>query len=701
MARGIADPEESTDSGAVASEKVKDENPASEASKASAGKAKARKTAKDQPKPADAKADDAKADKTGKAEKANQDARARKAAADSGTAKAAAHARTVMQHRHLRIGFAMTAAIGVELAGAAGLVAGALLPWEWDEPLLGRIDQPGVVTQVLVGLTLVGLLLAWVLRSPKARVRLRIALLLPAAAVAVLAVALTLLADHGARDAGGLVTAIGAVLVIGGAVGWLVGLRRLRVLFPFGLADARRKGYGNLAAVRRAQFIGGPAGAVVGVAVVGGALLVLPGWLATEDSQTASSLALGAEPPAAGGAPAWELELPATAREERAFGAKSTPHGLVVDELQGVRGVDPRTGDERWHWRDEAYERVATALTDGGATVVLGLRYDGEGGRDRVVGLDSATGELRWSRFDADLVTAMSSVIVTPPEGDWFVVPEQAEQPPDAAARAPVSLLAVGSDDGEVRWRTQETADCQFTAVDADSPGVIVTTEDCTQEDGTSRCIVTGLNAETGEATWTWPAEGAVSGCQTTATPDLVVIRHEAGEPGEDGSPPPPAGVALNPADGTQTWAVEPDENGEVRGLVNPTVFAGMVVGTEFADDGQGGGHAVLVIREASDGSLRSEVDLPAGRAIDVARVNDGLVAIPLYEPTTGTVSLVEFDIAAETVRSESPIITGTAEGTVQWLAISVGPETLTVDTLIAGGANPEAPEFTMRVSGW
>lgn len=672
----------------MASEKVKDEHPASEASPESAGSTKA---------------DSSKESSSPKQSSSRKESsRARKAAADSGTAKAAAHARTVMQHRHLRIGFAMTAALGVELAGAAGLIAGALLPWEWRDRLLGRIDQPGVITQVLVGLTLVTVLLAWVLRPPRARARLRMAVVVFAAAAAVFAVALTWRAEYGGRGAGGLVTAVGAVLVLGGAVGWLIGLRRLRVLFPFGLADARRKGYGNLAAVRRAQFIGGPAGAVVGVVVVGGALLFFPGWLATEDSQTAAALALGAEPPAAGGEPAWELELPATARDQSAFAAQATPHGLVIDERQGVRGVDPRTGEQRWHWRDEAYQRIATALTDGGATVVLGLQYDGNGGRDRMVGLDTATGELRWNRYDEDLVAAMSSVVVTPVEGDWFVVPEQAEQAPDATSRAPVSLLAVGSDDGEIRWRSQETQDCQFQAVDGDSPGVLVTTQQCTQDDGTHTCLVTGVDPATGEAVWTWPPDGTVTAnCQTTATRDLVVVKYDTGPPGDDGSPAPPAGVALDPATGAESWTVAADEENELRGMVNPTVFGGMVLGTEFADDGQGGGHAILVIREASDGSLRSEADLPEGRAIDVARVNDTLAAIPMYQPSTGDVSLVEFDLASESVRSESPVSAGSAEATVQWLAVSVGPESLTVDTLVASGANPEAAEYTMRVAGW
>jgi hypothetical protein len=436
--------------------------------------------------------------------------------------------------------------------------------------------------------------------------------------------------------------------------------------------------------------------------VVAGALLVFPAWLATEDSQTASPLALDAEPPAAGAEPAWRVTLPAAAREDRPSTVLATPGGLVIDELQGVRGVDPRTGEERWHWRDEAYQRAETTLTDGGSTVVLALHYDGEGeGRERVVALDTATGEVRWDRYDADLVTAMSSVVVAPPEGDWFVVPEQAEQPPDAAARAPVSLLAIGSDDGNTRWRAAENENCGFSAVDADSPGIVVTTQECTQDDGTQDCLVTGLDAATGEAVWSWPPEEPVTGCQTTATPELIFVSHEVGEPAEDGSAPPAGAVALDPRTGDQLWAAEPDEEGAIRGLTNPTVVGGAVLSTEFVDDGQGGGNAVLVIREVTDGTIRAEADLSAGRAIDVKRVRDDLVAIPLYEPATGDVSLVEFDLAAGAVRSQAPVSTGSPEATVQWLAVAVGPETLTVDTLVAGGANPEAPEYTLQVAGW
>ena len=605
-----------------------------------------------------------------------------------------------MQHRHLRIGFAMTAALGVELAGATGLVIGALLPWKWGERLLGRIDQPGVITQVLIGLTLLSLLLAWLLRSPRARFRLRIVAIVLAAAVAVFAIALTFQTEEGGRGGGGLVAAAGAALVVIGTIGWLIGMRRLQDLFPFGLADARRKGYGNLSAVRRAQVIGAPAGAIVAGAVVAAAVLLFPGWLATEDSQTATPLTLTGEPPAAGTAPAWELEIPAIDRDTAQFAALATPHGLIVDELQGIRGVDPRTGEEHWHWRDEAYQRVGTALTDGGETVVLGMRYDGDGGRDRVVGIDTATGEVRWNRYDSDLVTAMSLVIASPPDGDWFIVPEQEEQAPDATSRAPVWLLAIGSDNGELRWRAPERELCQFANVSAESPGIVITTQTCTQDDGSSTCIVTGLDPANGEEVWSWPTEGTASNCIAKATPDLIVVKYETGEPGEDGAAPA-AAVALDPATGTQAWGVEADENNEVRGLTNPTVFGGMVLGTEFADDGQGGGNAILVVRDATNGEFRTEIELPAGRAINVARVNDSLVAIPLYQPNTGNVSLAEVDLTAETVRSETQISAGSAAETVNWLAIAVGPETLTVDTLISGGDDPNAPEYTLRVVGW
>jgi outer membrane protein assembly factor BamB len=685
-------------------EKVKDENPARKptgkpaskaAKKAPAKKAPAKKAAEKPPEEPTSKESPAKA------------AKATKAARDSGTAAAAAHARGVMQRRHRRLGFAMTTAMGVELAGAAGVVIGALLPWEWGEPLVGRTDTPQVIiTQVLLGLSLLALLLAWVLRTDRFRVQARVAAAVLAIFGVAFAAALTWRAEYGSRGAGGLVATVGAVLVIAGLVTWLISLRRLRVLFPFGLADASRTGYGNLPAVRRAQLIGGPVGAVGGAAVVAGALLIFPTWVTTVDSETASSIALTGAAPAAGGPPAWQIELPASAREERSSTVHATPAGPVVEELRGVRGIDARTGEERWHWRDEAYQRAASTVTDGGATVVLALTYDGDdAGRDRVVALDTATGELRWDRYDDELVAAMSTVVVAPDQGDWFVVPRQGTPPADAAQAAPVSLLLIGADDGRTRWEAAEAENCRFSNVVADDTGMVVTTQECTvAEDGSSECRVAGLDPAAGTQAWIWPPADAepAAGCQTSGTAELLFITHDAGEPSADGSAPPTATVALDPRTGAQVWLAGPDQEGGSRGFTNPAVVGDAVIGTEFADDGQGGGHGVMVIRNAADGTLRSEVDLPAGQPIDIAPAGDALAVVPIYVPATGAISLVEFDVAAGAVRSESPVSANPPEtATIQWLAVAVGPESLTVDTLVATGDPAGTPTYVLRVAGW
>jgi outer membrane protein assembly factor BamB len=680
-------------------EKVKDEKPA----RKSAGKPASKSTGKTAAKSAESAKEPAGKSSDEPAGKETP-AKAAKAARDSGTAAAAAHARAVMQRRHWRLGFVMTTAIGVELAGAAGIVAGAVLPWSFDEPLLGRTDQAGVITQVLLGLTLLGLLLAWLVRSDRVRAQARFAVLGLALLGGIFAGALAWRADYGGREAGGLVTAVGAVLVIAGTVAWLIALRRLRVLFPFGLADARRTGYGNLAAVRRAQLIGGPVGAAGGAAVVAGALLLFPGWVTTEDSLTASAVTLTGATPAAGGPPAWQIELPAAAREDRSSTVHATPGGPIVEELQGVRALDPRTGEERWHWRDEAYQRVASAIADGGATVLLALTYDGdEADRDRVVALDTATGEVRWDRYDDALVTAMSTVVVTADEGDWFVVPEQGTPPADAAQAPPVSLQLIGADDGSLRWEATEDENCRFIDVEAGATGMVVTTQECTISETESQCHVAGLDPATGDEVWAWPAADAepVSGCQSTGTAELLFVTHNAGEPAEDGTAPT-ATVALDPRTGAQRWITAPDQEGGSRGFTNPTVVGDAVLGTEFADDGQGGGNGVMVIRNAADGTLRSEVDLPAGQPIDIAAAGEGLVVIPVYVPATGEISLVEFDIAAGAVRSEALVSTNPPEtATIQWLAVAVGPESLTVDTLVQSGAGGESPSYVLRVAGW
>lgn len=631
------------------------------------------------------------------------------------TAATAARTRTVMQRRHLRLGLLSAAAIGAEVAGAAGLAAGALLPWLWGEPLLGRTDPAGVIGQVAIVLMLLALVAAWLPRQAAPdhplRVRTRLASLVFAATVLIIAGGQFWQADPGSRGAGPVVAGLGALLVAAGAVGWLVTLRQLKVLFPFGLADARSRGFGNLPAVRRAQLLGGPAGAVGGVALVAGALLVTPGWVGTVESQTASALTLTGDTPSAAGDPAWTLEL-AAADAGRGTQLWPTPHGLVVEEESGARGVDPRTGATRWHWRDEAYQRVGGTLAHGGQTVVLALEYQGAAERDKVVALDAATGELRWERFDTDLVGSIATIAVAG-EGDWFVVPDR---PPSPAVTedSSLSLRAYGSDDGEVRWELAEEEDCSFTAATADAPGVLLTTQQCAPPAGEqdapdappgAGCVVTGVDPATGETSWVWPTDGAPAGedgaeagedaaapetpadCQVAAPEGMVLVSYS-----RDGQQ---AATALDPETGAPVWAAEEDD--DLAGLRGPVRVGDALTGAESS--GPDGGE--LVIRDADTGTVRETVPLPEGEVIEYAASAPGTVAITQFRQSTAELALVEVDIGAAEVSSETVLGAAPEGSQFQRVTVISGPEALAVGTLIATGADPETASYTLTVEGW
>jgi outer membrane protein assembly factor BamB len=614
-----------------------------------------------------------------------------RSAGDSGTAAAAAQARSVMQRRHRRLGFAMTAAVGVEVAGAAGLVLAGLLPWEWGERLWGRTDTGGLVLQVAIAATVLGLLPGWLparsARADRLRPGARTVALLPAAVVLVGAVAVVWQAPTGGRGSGGVVAALAAVLVLAGAAGWLVGLRRLRVLFPFGLQEARVGGYGNLPAVRRAMLIGGPAGAAGGIAMIAGALLVVPGLVTTEDAQTAGALVLAGDPPAVGDAAAWQLRLPASDSAT----IRATTGGLVVEERRGVRVVDPRDGTGRWHWRDSAYQRTASVVTDRGGTIVLALGYDGgQAGRDRVVALDTATGEVRWDRYDAELVEAMGLVAVAPAEGDWFVVPEQGVAP--QGQPAPVTLRAVGSDGG-TRWRAGEDQGCSLTAVSADANTVVVTGQECTGQEGEEAtgggCRVTGLDPATGDPAWSWPPADRepVAGCQPSPRPGLVFVSYQAGSES--------ATVALDPDTGAEVWSATGDA---AAGLNNPVVAGDTVLGVRRADDGAGG---LLVLRDAADGEVRDEVGLPAGQPVGIMPLREGSAVISHYRPDSAEVVLLEVDVATGTVSSETVVAAAPDGAAFQRVSVAVGPQTLAMDALLAAGPEPAPEDLTLLVYGF
>jgi outer membrane protein assembly factor BamB len=675
----------------VAHDKVKDAEPADPKADEEAGE-----------QPADQADQEASSEKTGGTKTAGTTSTgkrttksARKKQREADRAAVAAHARAVMQRRHLRIGLAMAAGIGAEVAGAAGLVAGSLQPWEWGERLWGQTDRPALAIQIGIALTLLGLVAAWLLwRSEKAPARLRVVVLPVAAAVGAVAAIKVWQADPGSRGPGGVVVTVAAVLVVAGALTWLIGLQRLRKLFPFGLADARAKGYGNLAAVRRARLVGGPAVAVGGAAVVAVVLVAAPGLVTTEDVQTAGPLALDGAPPAADGAPQWTMDV-ASSPDGRPAKVWATPGGLVVEELQGARGVDPRDGSVRWHWRDDAYTRVASVATDQGRTVVLGLQYNGDrAGRDRVVALDSATGEVQWERFDDELVTAMATTAAAPADGDWFVVPV-VEEAPENPQDPSYELHGVGPG-GDRLWVVTEDEGCRFMDVDADSPGVVVSAQRCFDETQTNlSCFVRGLGPADGATRWTWPAEPAadpaqaVSECQATPTERVVLVSYT--QQGEQRA------VALDPATGEQVWSLGDED---AVGLSNVVLVGDALVGMDQPAEGTAG-PATLVIRDAATGEVREELELPAGQPIGTVVISDTVAGISHYLPDTAEVQLLQVDVPAATVGA--PLLVGTApEGaSLRQVTVTVGPEAMTVD-LLSATADPAGTEtYQLVIHGW
>jgi hypothetical protein len=79
-------------------------------------------------------------------------------------------------------------------------------------------------------------------------------------------------------------------------------------------------------------------------------LLVVPALVTTEDASTADRIELTGPAPAASGEPQWSVEIPGV-HPAYAPTIHTTPGGLVVDEAEGVRVIDPRNGQEGWHWR--------------------------------------------------------------------------------------------------------------------------------------------------------------------------------------------------------------------------------------------------------------------------------------------------------------------------------------------------------------
>lgn len=589
----------------------------------------------------------------------------------------------------------MSLALGGEIIGAVGLLGSGALPWQWEERLWGTGGGTPVTIQVAIALVVLALVAAWWRRGSGLALQSRVGLLVPAALVVLLAAAQLWQADLGSGRVGAVVAIVAACLVIAGSALWLVGSRQLRVLFPFGVADSRSRGYGNLQAVRRAERIGAPASALGGAALLAGTVLVVPGWLSTVDSVVGQPLTLPGEPAVATGDPAWTVELTA-AHDGIPTAVWATGNGLLIDERSGIRAVDPRSGATHWHWRDDSYLRLGSALTDEGATVVLALDYAGSAtDRDLVVALDTATGEVRWQRYDRELVEAMGRATWSPPVGDWFVVPEQL-QPAGTGGAGTIGLVAVGGD-GERRWQVAEEADCNFLGVTAEVAGALVVSQQCVRPSGdevttVASCQVTGHDPQSGQPRWSYPGpDETVADCDVRPTRDLLIIASTQGETR--------TAVGLDPASGDTRWTLTADDDEDLAGLETPRQVGDLVLGTRLIG-GVDLAQAELIVRGLADGQIQQRIPLPEGQPITIAAAGGDHAAVAMYRAASAELVMVDVDLASATT-SEILVADTPADSTPRRVTMASGPSALTMDVLVAIGLEPGPEDFRLQVHGW
>ncbi|MBA2390061.1 MAG: PQQ-binding-like beta-propeller repeat protein [Geodermatophilaceae bacterium] len=211
-------------------------------------------------------------------------------------------------------------------------------------------------------------------------------------------------------------------------------------------------------------------------ATVVGALLLGLHWMGSDYANTSLQTA-GAEPvqlieadPASPVAAAWESATgPADAHPVEDF-------TVVVGERHGVRGIDPETGLERWH-----YLRSSALLCDWTAVdgvVVAVFRTDA--GCDEALALDAGTGKRVWYRnvnLSADVSMSSTNQLTV------------------AATDSGVAVF--GTTDNGLRWRYRPPEDCSISDTLPGDVGVAVTL-DCTSS---ARLLL--LDGFTGEERWT------------------------------------------------------------------------------------------------------------------------------------------------------------------------------------------------------
>ncbi len=260
------------------------------------------------------------------------------------------------------------AATALVLLGLAAIIGGELLGWSRFDPAGGHFPPVGV----RVGMGVLSVALAAVALVWGGRWRQVAAL----GAVAVLAfgiLQLITITPHQGYGLGGPLTILGAVALAGG---WLLGGPPVR---PAERTDI--------------QLVPGL------IVLLGTALLVgFAGWGAQHwftEGRFVDSDTSGAPGSTVAAAPdaldhqRWQRVLDGDQLVGLASGV------LVIRDDAGVRGLDPATGKERWHYQRSDLSSANAVTTADGKTIVL---FYVQGRGVLAVALNAGTGAQRWTR---------------------------------------------------------------------------------------------------------------------------------------------------------------------------------------------------------------------------------------------------------------------------------------------------------------
>ncbi len=199
-------------------------------------------------------------------------------------------------------------------------------------------------------------------------------------------------------------------------------------------------------------------------------------WRGSDAAATESTTAAPADIPS--GAPAGAVSL-AWSAEGGPLPTDVVEEGrVIVGSGHGVRGLDPLTGEELWHYTRSNAALCGVTVTDGVAVAVFRTAAR----CDEAVALDAGTGVRAWTRnldLRGDAVLGSTTSIVL--------------------ASSPTGVLTLDPVGNNVRWRAGAPQGCSWLSVAAGSAGVAVL-QHCADADDVQVRLYDGF---TGSEHWT------------------------------------------------------------------------------------------------------------------------------------------------------------------------------------------------------